>query len=77
MRTSSMAFSASRMPFSAAWRLMSASSCASSGFSKSAGRQVTASSPSSTLACNAALTGAGVWPYSPFSIPAVSLAMVL
>ncbi|OUH93872.1 hypothetical protein AZZ68_004402, partial [Klebsiella pneumoniae] len=34
-----MAFSASVMPFSCAWRLTSASSAASSGLSKSAGRR--------------------------------------
>ncbi|MDI5536340.1 hypothetical protein MJM28_31510, partial [Salmonella enterica subsp. enterica serovar Montevideo] len=38
--TSSMAFPARVMPFSCAWRLTSASSSASSGLSKSAGRQV-------------------------------------
>jgi hypothetical protein len=64
------------MPFSCAWRFTSASSCASSGFSRSAGRQVMASAPSSTRACNAAFTGTGVWPYSPFRMPAVSFAMV-
>ncbi|EMC4857328.1 hypothetical protein VET63_003437 [Salmonella enterica] len=77
MSTSSMAFPARVMPFSCAWRLTSASSSASSGLSKSAGRQVTGAPPSSTRACSAALTGTGVWPYSPFSIPAVSFAMVL
>ena len=45
---------------------------ASSGAMLSAGRQVVGSAPSNTLACNSALTGAAVAPYSPFSTPAVS-----
>mgnify|MGYP000281720187 CR=1 FL=1 len=53
--TSSMAFSASVMPFSCAWRFTSASSAASSGLSRSAGRQVMACAPSRTFACSAAL----------------------
>lgn len=48
-----------------------------SASSRSAGRQVIASAPSSTRACNSALKGAGAAPYSPLSTPAVSLVIDL
>ena len=42
-------------------------------YHKSAGRQLIASAPFKTRACNWVFTGAGVAPYSPFKTPAVSL----
>src|SRR3990167_3961579 len=65
------------MPFSLAMPLSSAVSLSISASSRSAGRQVTASAPSSTRACSSLLNGAGAAPYSPFKMPAVSLVIDL